>query len=581
MREFSEACISGGDISRFSTSGGAGPIQVSGGSFGNFQANNSDVEIIGAEFRLNNTEFTQPIIDLNDTDVFSGTLSDGSAFIFAAPVNSFLGDELDGVALTTTTVPDFSLEPIVVDSDNPVGPQGLRSGQTLTLREGGTLNDNFAVLPDAALHIEGGIMGERGKVAFAEVNITGGRIGQNFVASCGSNVSIHGGVIDGHFQGNPGSNISVTGAAFHTRNCFSIHQNSIVTISGGSFGTDFEANPGSQVELIGGEFLLNNSPFLDTSITLNEGNDVFSGTLSDGSTFIFTTEDTDRLEDVTLTTVALPPIDQTPIVVDAANPLGPQGLRTGQHLTLRDGGILGENFTVLPDAVLNIEGGIVKFGAEAVGADISISGGQIESFRANLGSYVQISGGSFVYGFRARENCVVSVSGGEFLLFYEAGTNNSISGGIFHGSFLVRENENADISGGEFLGGLTASADGAVNLFGTLFFIDGMLVDLKENEQLTILERDVVVTGNFADGSDFEFDLASNLISPDATLTITRVPEILLGDVNLDGLVSLLDVAPFVDLLTSGDFQLEADLNMDGVLDLLDIAPFVELLQGA
>ena len=108
-----------------------------------------------------------------------------------------------------------------------------------------------------------------------------------------------------------------------------------------------------------------------------------------------------------------------------------------------------------------------------------------------------------------------------------------------------------------------------------------MLVDLKENEQLTILERDVVVTGNFADGSDFEFDLASNLISPDATLTITRVPEILLGDVNLDGLVSLLDVAPFVDLLTSGDFQLEADLNMDGVLDLLDIAPFVELLQGA
>ncbi len=513
--------------------------------------------------------------------MFSGTLSDGSAFIFAAPVNSFLGDELDGVALTTTTVPDFSLEPIVVDSDNPVGPQGLRSGQTLTLREGGTLNDNFAVLPDAALHIEGGIMGERGKVAFAEVNITGGRIGQNFVASCGSNVSIHGGVIDGHFQGNPGSNISVTGAAFHTRNCFSIHQNSIVTISGGSFGTDFEANPGSQVELIGGEFLLNNSPFLDTSITLNEGNDVFSGTLSDGSTFIFTTEDTDRLEDVTLTTVALPPIDQTPIVVDAANPLGPQGLRTGQHLTLRDGGILGENFTVLPDAVLNIEGGIVKFGAEAVGADISISGGQIESFRANLGSYVQISGGSFVYGFRARENCVVSVSGGEFLLFYEAGTNNSISGGIFHGSFLVRENENADISGGEFLGGLTASADGAVNLFGTLFFIDGMLVDLKENEQLTILERDVVVTGNFADGSDFEFDLASNLISPDATLTITRVPEILLGDVNLDGLVSLLDVAPFVDLLTSGDFQLEADLNMDGVLDLLDIAPFVELLQGA
>jgi hypothetical protein len=56
--------------------------------------------------------------------------------------------------------------------------------------------------------------------------------------------------------------------------------------------------------------------------------------------------------------------------------------------------------------------------------------------------------------------------------------------------------------------------------------------------------------------------------------------EVNLGDVNLDGVVNLLDVAPFVALISNGGFQIEADVNMDGVVDLLDIAPFVDLLAG-
>ena len=53
-----------------------------------------------------------------------------------------------------------------------------------------------------------------------------------------------------------------------------------------------------------------------------------------------------------------------------------------------------------------------------------------------------------------------------------------------------------------------------------------------------------------------------------------------LGDVNQDGAVDLLDVAPFVNLLTSGGFLCEADVNEDGVLDLLDVTPFVNILTG-
>ena len=52
------------------------------------------------------------------------------------------------------------------------------------------------------------------------------------------------------------------------------------------------------------------------------------------------------------------------------------------------------------------------------------------------------------------------------------------------------------------------------------------------------------------------------------------------GDVNGDGSVDLLDVAPFVELIISGEFQIEADVNQDGVVDLLDVAPFVDLLTG-
>ena len=55
---------------------------------------------------------------------------------------------------------------------------------------------------------------------------------------------------------------------------------------------------------------------------------------------------------------------------------------------------------------------------------------------------------------------------------------------------------------------------------------------------------------------------------------------VLKGDVNGDGSVDLLDVAPFVDALTSGTFVPAADTNCDGEVNLLDVSPFVELLSG-
>ena len=68
--------------------------------------------------------------------------------------------------------------------------------------------------------------------------------------------------------------------------------------------------------------------------------------------------------------------------------------------------------------------------------------------------------------------------------------------------------------------------------------------------------------------------------SSNVSVLLNQCGNVLLGDVDLDGIVSLLDVAPFVDLLLSGEFQAEADTNQDGVVDLLDVQPFVAILTG-
>ena len=73
-------------------------------------------------------------------------------------------------------------------------------------------------------------------------------------------------------------------------------------------------------------------------------------------------------------------------------------------------------------------------------------------------------------------------------------------------------------------------------------------------------------------------------LQPDAatfasTVMITRVEDpVVVGDLNGDGFVDLLDVQPFVDALASGVFNESADINEDGFVDLLDVQPFVSLL---
>ena len=77
-----------------------------------------------------------------------------------------------------------------------------------------------------------------------------------------------------------------------------------------------------------------------------------------------------------------------------------------------------------------------------------------------------------------------------------------------------------------------------------------------------------------------DYGFASQFFPNQVVLSDFEMATFLIGDVNGDGIVDLLDVAPFVEAITNGVFDASADINQDGAVDLLDVQPFVNLLVG-
>lgn len=96
----------------------------------------------------------------------------------------------------------------------------------------------------------------------------------------------------------------------------------------------------------------------------------------------------------------------------------------------------------------------------------------------------------------------------------------------------------------------------------------GPMVFLIQNDPLDSSERLCV---------SFDGDPAQAAV---LSVDFTPPTSTLLGDINLDGVVNLLDVGPFVTLITNGGFQIEADINQDGFVNLLDVSGFVDVIAG-
>ena len=426
---------------------------------------------------------------------------------------------------------DFTDVPSDQDSRFVVGGA---SGETtqLNIANGGSVGDLVAANSGTEVNISGGSVGDSLTArSGSEVNITGGVVGTNLRALSGSLINISGGDIGASFQGNslnadPGSVVNITGGSFGTT--FRGNVSDDITISGGNFGLGFEGTDG--VELIGGEFELNGQAFTGSSVSLGEAgsNDIFTGTLADGSSFIFFRGNlnfsSDFLNNVNLVSPSqpLPAASLVPEVVTTPVVDGPQGLRAGQSLTVQTGGELGRNFAVV-DATLNVDGGVVGRSLEVAGGEVNITGGVVgRNLDALMGSVVNISGGEVGRSLTARPGSEVNISGGDVGgMNVQTGSELNISGGstgfsaddgstvnITGGGlirFLAGDGSVINISGGE-IAALSKSENGSV-----VNFSGGSLARLFRAEGVVNITGGEVV-GDFTAADNSQVDISGGLL---------------------------------------------------------------------
>ena len=59
---------------------------------------------------------------------------------------------------------------------------------------------------------------------------------------------------------------------------------------------------------------------------------------------------------------------------------------------------------------------------------------------------------------------------------------------------------------------------------------------------------------------------------------ISNYPNSMLGDINSDGMVNILDIVQLANMILSNEYQELADLNGDGNLNILDIVQLVNII---
>ena len=150
----------------------------------------------------------------------------------------------------------------------------------------------------------------------------------------------------------------------------------------------------------------------------------------------------------------------------------------------------------------------------------------------------------------------------------------------FAGGEITVQRDNA--GGGVFFNDVNGLGSIVVFDLGNAFSSDALLMDPTTEftgspESLYILFEP---TGSISSFSDVAFgDNDGVPTGPVAfAIFIAEVEPPLLGDLNQNGEVNFLDIAPFIQRLATGTFQVEADINQNGEVNFADISPFIEIL---
>ncbi|MBX3435289.1 MAG: hypothetical protein KF847_18375 [Pirellulales bacterium] len=235
------------------------------------------------QFSLNGAQYAGSTATIAGQDVLSGTLADGTVFVFSG----LAGDLLNGVRLVAAPLPAAEPVHFLVNSASSFIPRGLRPGQSLTLAGRAALGANFAVL-NATLNVNSGTIGESLETVGSSINVSEGTIGGYFKAHGPGVVNVAGGSVGPYFGIGSGTTLNVTGGAIGTN--FSAAAGSVVNIRGGRFGAEFVANAGSQINLFGSNFAIDGAPLEfngSTMAIVAQRNVTLTGILADGTPFSY------------------------------------------------------------------------------------------------------------------------------------------------------------------------------------------------------------------------------------------------------------------------------------------------------
>ncbi|HEY4235092.1 MAG TPA: hypothetical protein VGM76_16795 [Lacipirellulaceae bacterium] len=609
--------VSGGTTGGLFEAQSGSVVNFSGGSLDDYFESlaGSQVTISGGEFRLNGIPVSglaagsSRAISVPAGNVLSGTFADGTPFVFSDQAYNYFADGT--LTLRSQSLPAAGPNIIQVPSDP--APKGLRSGQSLVVSDGGIIGDNFTAGWGSAVTVNGGQIGRLFKAAGAMVNVNGGSMYSidasygtfanvaggsvhAFFARRGSIVNVSGGSVD-TFWSEAGSVVNVAGGAIGSGAM--IEEGSVVNFSGGSvgrsltmYGGTFNMSGGtvgeelstystSIVNLSGGaighrfvaygfvriqasDFRLDGVPIsgLDALLGADVPFDIpigsiLSGTLADGTPFALSSLDGDSIKPGSLRLQPWFPPPAEPALVQVPDAPAPLGVRSGQTLIVGPGGTLGDNFNAGWGSIVSITGGQVGANFEAVGSQVTVTGGTVgDSFEAFCGSTVNVFGGSAVGSLVADRGSILNVAGGRV-----AGEARANDGGI------------VNVSGG-LLAAISAAAGSEIRLFGTSFRVNGTAIaDLAPGQMREITDRNVQLSGFFADGSPFSFYLDSwnpdsyLFVDPNALLTVTSI---LYGDYNGNDIVDAADYSVWRDSLGQKGSGLAADGNGNGIVDAGD-----------
>jgi hypothetical protein len=431
--------------------------------------------------------------------------------------------------------------------------------------------DKISAYAGSEVNLSGGYMWDKvTSYSGSTINVfDGATIFNFFAAEVGGTINVYGGSIHDRLRAANGGQVNLIGGTVGYR--LTAFEGGKIHVSGGRFGDELRFSSTSEFNISGSEFRVNGvalgglKQVGDIAQVNLPPNSVVSGTLADGSPFAISDQDGDVIADGSLRLIEADVPAAGPFVADVVSVSSLTGLRSGQQLNVQSGGQIGRRFTAGPGSIVNLEGGEIGYDFEAVGSQINIFGGIVKPyFNAFHGTHVNVTGGTIGGSFAAANGSVVRISGGEIegSLRAHAGSDVEISGGTLGDGFHAHEGASIKVFGGDFgerfyaLAGTNLTIAGGtfgddfrgyggsnINFRGTEFLLDGVPIEgLVPGVATLISDRDMLLSGVFADGSPFSFELNPtdyerekgyfdpywrpyDLFAAEALVSVTLVPE--------------------------------------------------------